>query len=332
MHHDGARSAPQPEQPPTLEALVTRGPSRTTLAAPRWGKAVQGQIAFEVTTSDLAIVASPHTTRSEEVTDAPGERAELALECPNSLTDCVPFSHQATEPQRSRFVKSSSGPPDIRFRNGTVALVADVGIRDTRAMRSRRHLPVRSAPSSAFAGYRFPPESLPLAVRWYLRFGLSYRDVEELLAERGIEVDHVSIYRWVQRFAPEFAEAARPRQHVIGDRWHVDETYLKVGGTWRYLFRAIDQFGQVIDVYLSPRRNGETARRFFDRAIDRTRVSPVEVTTDRYRVYPRVLGELLPAAFHDTEVHANNLLEADHGPLKARLRPMRGLKRTVPPG
>ncbi len=92
MHHDGARSAPQPEQPPTLEALVTRGPSRTTLAAPRWGKAVQGQIAFEVTTSDLAIVASPHTTRSEEVTDAPGERAELALECPNSLTDCVPFS------------------------------------------------------------------------------------------------------------------------------------------------------------------------------------------------------------------------------------------------
>ena len=158
MHHDGARSAPQPEQPPTLEALVTRGPSRTTLAAPRWGKAVQGQIAFEVTTSDLAIVASPHTTRSEEVTDAPGERAELALECPNSLTDCVPFSHQATEPQRSRFVKSSSGPPDIRFRNGTVALVADVGIRDTRAMRSRRHLPVRSAPSSAFAGYRFPPE------------------------------------------------------------------------------------------------------------------------------------------------------------------------------
>ena len=102
----------------------------------------------------------------------------------------------------------------------------------------------------------------------------------------GIEVDHVTIYRWVQRFAPEFAEAARARQHVIGDRWHVDETYLKVGGTWRYLFRAIDQFGQVIDVFLSPRRDAKAARRFFDRAIGRTRISPVEVTTDRYRVYP----------------------------------------------
>jgi len=150
-----------------------------------------------------------------------------------------------------------------------------------------------------------------------LRFGLSYRDVEELLAERSIEVDHVSIYRWVQRFAPEFAEAARARQHVIGDRWHVDETYLKVGGTWRYLFRAIDQFSHV-DVYLSPRRDANAARRFFARAVGHTRISPVEVTTDRYRVHPRALDELLPA-FHDTEVHANNALETDHGRLKARL-------------
>jgi transposase, IS6 family len=78
------------------------------------------------------------------------------------------------------------------------------------------------------AGYRFPPGVITLAVRWYLRFGLSYRDVEELVAERGIEVDCVDIYRWVQRFAPEFAEAARARQHVVGDRWHVDETYVRV--------------------------------------------------------------------------------------------------------
>ncbi len=194
-------------------------------------------------------------------------------------------------------------------------------------MRSRPRLRPRPAPSSAFAGYRFPPEVITLSVRWYLRFGLSYRDVEELLAERGIEVDHVMVYRWVQRFAPEFAEAARARRHVVGDRWHVDETYLKVGGTWRYLFRAIDQFGQVIDVYLSRRRNAEAARRFFARALDHARTSPVEVTTDRYRAYPRVLDELLPAAFHDTEVHANNPLETDHGRLKARLRAMRGLKR-----
>jgi transposase-like protein len=151
--------------------------------------------------------------------------------------------------------------------------------------------------------------------------------VEELLAERGIEVDHVTVYRCVHRFAPEFAEAASTRRHIVGDRWHVDETYLKVGGAWRYLFRAIDQFGQVIDVFLSSRRNREAARRFFMGAIGRTRISPVEVTTDRYRVYPRLVDELFPAAFHCTEVHANNPLETDHGRLKARLRPMRGLKR-----
>ncbi len=134
--------------------------------------------------------------------------------------------------------------------------------------------------SSAFAGYRFPPEVITLAVRWYLRFGLSHRDVEELLAERGIEVDDVTVYRWVQRFSPELIEAARGRRHVVGDRWKVDETYVKVGGAWRYLFRAIDQFGQVINLLLSPRRDREAARRFFAQAIDRTRISPVEVTTD----------------------------------------------------
>jgi IS6 family transposase len=114
---------------------------------------------------------------------------------------------------------------------------------------------------------------------------------------------------------------------VVGDRWHVDETYVKVGGTWRYLFRAIDQFGQVIDVFLSPRRNTEAARRFFARALGQTGISPVEITTDRYRLYPRLVDEFAPSAFHRTDLHANNSLETDHGRLKARLRPMRGLKR-----
>src|SRR5947209_10743235 len=84
--------------------------------------------------------------------------------------------------------------------------------------------PVSVVPSSAFAGFRFPPEVIILAVRWYLRFGLSYRDVEELMAERGIQVDHVSVFRWVQRFTPLLAQAARPCQHRVGDRWWVDET------------------------------------------------------------------------------------------------------------
>jgi IS6 family transposase len=116
---------------------------------------------------------------------------------------------------------------------------------------------------SAFAGFRFPPEVISVAVRWYLRYGLSYRDVEELLAERGVTVDHVTVYRWVQRVTPEFISAARPRRPVPGDRWFVDETYVKVAGRWTYLYRAIDQYGQVIDVWLSSRRDLTAARAFF---------------------------------------------------------------------
>src|ERR1043165_1193736 len=109
-------------------------------------------------------------------------------------------------------------------------------------MRTRRPRPAPDA-RSAFAGFRFPPEVIVLAVRWYLRFGLSYRDLEELLAERGIEVDHVTLYRWVQRFTPLVVEAGRPRRHAAGSRWFVDETYVKVAGTWRYVYCAIDQHG-----------------------------------------------------------------------------------------
>jgi transposase, IS6 family len=125
-----------------------------------------------------------------------------------------------------------------------------------------------------------------LAVRWYLRFGLSYREVEELLAERGVEVDHVTIYR-----GP-----------------------------------AVDQFGQVIDVFVAPRRDVQAARRFFQQAIGATKVTPTEVTTDRAAVYPDVLEALLPAAWHRADQYDNNRVECDHGRLNARLRPMRGLK------
>jgi transposase, IS6 family len=189
------------------------------------------------------------------------------------------------------------------------------------------HRPARvPAPRSTFAGFRFPPEVITLAVRWYLRFGLSYRDVEELLAERGIEVDHVSVYRWVQRFTPLLIDAARPCRHATGDRWFVDETYIKVAGRWVYLYRAIDQYGQVIDVLVSEKRDLAATRRFFTQALEH-RSRPTEVSTDRASTYPRVLDELLPSACHVTEQYANNAVEADHGRLKSRLRPMRGLKR-----
>jgi transposase-like protein len=150
--------------------------------------------------------------------------------------------------------------------------------------------------------------------------------VEELLAERGVRVDHVTVYRWVQRFTPLLAEAARPCRHRVGDRWQVDETYLKVAGRWRYVYRAIDQFGQVIDVFVSPRRDSTAARRFFERAIGTTKILPSEVVTDLAPTYPVVLEELLPTAWHRTDRYANNRIEADHGRLKARLRPMRGLR------
>jgi transposase, IS6 family len=179
---------------------------------------------------------------------------------------------------------------------------------------------------SAPAGYRFPREVIALAVRWYLRYGLSYRDVEELLAERGVEVDHVTIYRWVQTFTAEFIGAARRARHAAGDRWFVDETYVKVASRWTYLYRALDQHGQVIDVLVSRRRDAAAARSFFAGALQHG-LAPVEVVTDRAPAYPRVVEEEAPAARHVTERHANNAIEADHGRLKARLRPMRGLKR-----
>jgi len=179
---------------------------------------------------------------------------------------------------------------------------------------------------SAFAGFRFPAEVIVIAVRWYLRYGLSYRDVEEMLVERGVEVDHVTVYRWVQRFTPLLADAARFCRHSPGHRWFVDETYVKVNGVWRYVYRAVDQYGQVIDILISVRRDADAARRFFQRALGTLKVTPTEVVTDAAAVYPAVLDDLIPSAGHHVEQYANNRIEADHSQLKHRLRPMRGLR------
>ena len=192
-------------------------------------------------------------------------------------------------------------------------------------MRRRRSCPPVDLGGSAFAGYRFPPEVIVLAVRWYLRYGLSYRDLEELLAERGVEVDHVTLFRWVQRFTPLLVDAARPCRHAVGGRWFVDETYAKVAGVWRYVYRAVDDNGQVIDVYVSKRRDLAAARRFFTTALT-AYGTPDEVVTDLGQALETVIEEQMPKAFHDTEQYANNHVECDHGRLKARLRPMPGLK------
>ena len=128
----------------------------------------------------------------------------------------------------------------------------------------------------------------------------------------------------MQRFTPLLIEAARPCRHA--PRWFVDETYVKVAGRWRYVYRAVDHNGQVIDVFVSPRRDTAAARRFFRRALS-DHGEPAEVVTDKAPALRRAIDELAPAAFHNTDQYANNRVEADHGRLKARLRPMRGLKR-----
>jgi transposase-like protein len=192
-------------------------------------------------------------------------------------------------------------------------------------MRSAAH-PGWSPPVSAFARFRFPSEVVVVAIRWYLRFNLSYRDVEELLVERGVEVDHVTVFGgcsdsrhcWPTRLG-----SLAMRQVIV---WFVDQTYVRVNGVWRYVYRAIDQHGQVIDVLVSARRDAATARRFFQRVLSSLKVTPVEVVTDAAPIYLAVLEDLVPVAWHHVERHANNPIEADHSQLKHRLRPMRGLR------
>ena len=138
-------------------------------------------------------------------------------------------------------------------------------------------------------------------------------------------MDHVTLFRWVQRFTPLLIDAARPCRHAVGARWFTGETSVKVSGVWRYVYRAVDQHGQVIDVYVSKHRDIPSARRFFTTSLTAHHV-PVEVVTDRAPALANVIEDLIPAAFHNTGQYENNRCERDHGRLKARLRPMRGLK------
>jgi transposase-like protein len=164
-----------------------------------------------------------------------------------------------------------------------------------------------------------------LAVRWYLRFGLSYRDVEELLAERGIQVDHVTVYRWVQRFTPLLAEAARPCRDAVGNRWHVDETYVKVAGRWRYLYRAIDQFGQIVDVLSPSSVTGGLPAASSSRSSARP-ISSLLRSLPTMRRCTRRCWRSCCRRHGIAPTYANNHIECVHGRLKARLRPIRGLK------
>jgi transposase-like protein len=186
--------------------------------------------------------------------------------------------------------------------------------------------------TSAFSNYTLPDDVIALAVRWYVRYRLSYADVVEWFAERGLVVDRSTVYRWVQRFLPLFGKAARAHRRAVGIKWRVDETYTRLAGTWTYIYRAIDQDGQVVDAYFSQRRNARAAQTFFERAIDETGVTPERVTTDKAKCYPPALRAVLPGVEHRTSKYLNNGMERDHGHLKQRLCPMGGFKQEASAG
>ena len=146
------------------------------------------------------------------------------------------------------------------------------------------------------------------------------------MAERGILVDQSTIYRWVQRFVRLFGEVACKYRDPVDPDWRVDETYARIRGRWHYIYRAIDGCGQIVDAHVSPTSDTVAARRFFERAIASSGTTPRWVITDKAGAYPSALAALVPGVLHRTGRYRTNGIERDHGFLKERLRPMRGLK------
>src|ERR671924_659168 len=187
---------------------------------------------------------------------------------------------------------------------------------------------------SAFSGYRWPADVILTAVRWYLAYPLSSRQVLELLAERGIDVSHRTILDRVQTFGPRLAAEVRRRRRRVGTRWFVDEVFLFRTGQKRYLYRAIDENGVVVDVLLREHRDTASAEAFFRQAIERTGVIPHEVVTDRHQAYIKAVATTCPGARHiRTGLHrvhgeTTKAVERSHVPTRDRLRNSRGLKRT----
>ena len=150
-----------------------------------------------------------------------------------------------------------------------------------------------SSVSGLFKWRQFEPEVILLAVGWYLRFSLSYRDVEELLAERSLHADHVTVWRWVQRYAPEMERRLRSRLRPTNDSWRVDETYIRVKGKWVYLYRAVDSSGATIDFLLSAKRDAAAAERFLAKALGgENHPAPRVINTDQHAAYPPAIVRL----------------------------------------
>src|SRR2546425_6723500 len=174
--------------------------------------------------------------------------------------------------------------------------------------------------------HRFPVEVISPAVWLSLRFCLSFRDTEDLLAQRGITVSYEAIRQWCRRFSPEYARILRHRQGRPGDTWHLDELFVNIQGRQHYLWRAVDQDGDVIDILVQPRRDGRAAKRFFRKLLKAQGRAPRRLVTDKLRSYSAAHGLVMPSVVHSTTQHENNRAEVSHQPTRQRERQMRRFK------
>ena len=173
--------------------------------------------------------------------------------------------------------------------------------------------------------HRFPPSIIQHAVWLYYRFNLSVRDVEDLLAERNISVSYEAIRLWINKFGPEFTKRLRRRHIGFSDTYFLDEVFVKIGGKQHYLWRVVDQDGEIVDVFLQTRRDAKAAKRFFQRFLKSGGV-PREIVTDKLRSYGVAHRTLIPSTHHNTQQYANNRAKLSHQPTRVRERVMRRFK------
>jgi len=185
----------------------------------------------------------------------------------------------------------------------------------------------RSKPQ--YKRHRFPSEIIHYAVWLYHRFNLSHRDIEDLLAERNISVSYESIRLWCIKFGPKYARRLKRRHQGFGDTFYIDEVFVKIGGKQQYLWRAVDQDGEVVDVFIQARRDGAAAKRFFERLLKNHHGEPRKIVTDKLRSYGVAHRELIPEVIHDTAQYANNRSELSHQPTRVRERGMRCFKSSL---
>jgi putative transposase len=179
---------------------------------------------------------------------------------------------------------------------------------------------------NTYKRHRFPAEIIQYAVWLYHRFSLSHRDIEDLLAQSGIEVSYEAVRLWCNKFGPQFAQRLRRKHQGYGDTFFIDEVFVKIQGERHYLWRAVDQDGEVVDVFLQKRRDGKAAKRFFKRLLRKYKGEPRKIVTDKLRSYGVAHRELIPETIHDTSQYANNRAELSHQPTGVRERGVRKFK------